>query len=443
MSPRALLVAGMLAWLAIALILWLGAAPLGYDEAQYALAGKDLARGVEPRWFYLSTGMSWVARIGYALGDSELALRLPTFVLGVAFIVVVAQLARSMFGWLTAAWAVCVLAGARQTVKWSAELLSDLPATTCLLAGTLVLLTELAREHGPRWRIVAAAPLLAAAFYLRYASCVPIALLACALLVFYWRAIATLPALATAAVFGALLVPHALAARELTGSLFGILLESKGVPAQASPAAGLVAYVTSNPVTFYGPLMAPVMLAGLAAVTRRDRRVTVLWLVALADLVALGLLTDAQARYVLFPTTILVVLGVDVIRVWIESRRSRYLAWIAATAVLGAFAWTVITLAGHAEHRRTGMRGVLLAAEAIRADRSPTCYVVAHSYTSLEWYTGCQSYSIPNDAHTRGDRIYVVDDPRSVWRPTFAEYPGTKRRVLYVPGVVEVVRLDP
>ena len=346
--PALIFAAGLLVWIANAAILWLSAAPLGHDEAQYALAARDLLAGEEPRWFYVSSGMSALSAIGVVSGDGEVAARLPAFVLGIGFVLAAGGLAWRVYGAATAAGVVAVLAGMRSVMRLSAELLSDLPATAFLLAGTAVIVAEIARASGEeaadrplRWRVVLAAPLLAAALYLRYASCVPIAILGAAVLVVGARPIARRPApiAATAALFLALLVPHARAALDATGSPLGILLASKDVPYRTWLGEGLATYATSNPVTYYGLLAAPILLAGLAAVARaRDRRTVLLWLVAVADIVAIGLVSHAQARYILFGTTLLVVLGVDVLRRWIAARPPR------ARRVLGAAAAVAIAV---------------------------------------------------------------------------------------------------
>ncbi|MBL9013716.1 MAG: glycosyltransferase family 39 protein, partial [Myxococcales bacterium] len=189
--PRLIAAAGLVAWIASAAIVWLGGSPLGHDEAQYVLDARDWLAGAEPRWFYLSSGMRYVTAVGLQLGGGEVALRFPTFVLGIAFVLTAAALAWRIYGPMTAAWVIGVLAGLRCVMQLSAELLSDLPATAFLLAGTLVLADEiLRRDDGPRWRVIGAAPLFAAALYLRYASCVPIAIVGVAVAALGWRRIA-------------------------------------------------------------------------------------------------------------------------------------------------------------------------------------------------------------------------------------------------------------
>jgi hypothetical protein len=443
--PRLILALALAAWIVNALILWLGAAPLGHDESQYAIAAKDWLAGDPPRWFYLSTGMNYVAAFGNLAGGGELAMRLPAFLFGVAFIFAVVRLARMLFDEITAAWAVAVLAGAAQTVKWSSELLSDMPAATCMLAGMIVLVGELGRaDDRPRLRLVLVAPAFAAAFYLRYASCVPIAVIVVAALVLYWRAVLRRPVvvLATAALFGLALVPHALAAIAITDSPLGILLESKSVPGQSGFAHGLVTYVTSNPFTFYGLAMPPVLIAGLVAL-RRDRGTALLWIVAVADIIAMGIITEAQARYVLIGTTLLVILGVHFIRARIASRH--VVVRIAAAAVVATWLITVVFLVRNPGRRHTAMRATLVAAAAIRADARPgRCYLWGQHYTQLEVYTPCFGGAFSAwEALPRHEAIYVVRDHTPGWQPEPTDMPGRRTVILEIPDLVSVARHDP
>ncbi|MEO7092492.1 MAG: hypothetical protein ABI175_04520, partial [Polyangiales bacterium] len=139
--PTLIFAAGLLVWIINAAIVWLAAAPLGHDEAQYVLAANDLLAGEHARWFYASSGMSIVALPGAMLGG-EIAARFPSFVLGIAFVLAAAAVAWRTYGAMTAAWVVAVLAGMRSVMGMSADVLSDLPATAFLLAGTLVMVTE-------------------------------------------------------------------------------------------------------------------------------------------------------------------------------------------------------------------------------------------------------------------------------------------------------------
>ena len=434
--PTLIFAAGLLVWIVNAAIVWLAASPLGHDEAQYVLSAKDLLAGEPARWFYASSGMSIIALPG-AMMSGEIAARFPTFVLGIAFVLAAAGLAWRVYGAMTAAWVVAVLAGLRSMMGMSADLLSDLPATAFLLAGTLVMVTEVIQRAEPlRWRVVIAAPLLAAALYLRYASCVPIAILGAATLAVGWRAIARrpLPILATAGLVLVLLVPHLRTAYAVTGSPLGILLASKDVPGKTWFAQGLVTYITSNPIHYYGLLAAPVLLAGLASIVRfRDRATLVLWTVAVADIAVLGVVSHAQARYIFFGVALLVILGVETIRILIGERR--VLGLVCAIAVVVAWVTVATGQFKRSAHRGDTTAATRAAASAIAADAAGSaCQVVGDAFAQLEHYSGCTSSSWPWDTH---DRIYVVRTPSSA--PV--ETRGTPRVLLDRPDVT-VTRYD-
>src|SRR5262245_33123513 len=97
------LAAGLAAWLAGAAIVWLSEPLLGHDEAQYAIAARELLAGAPARWEYLSIGMNAIAIPGLLAGGGELALRALPVALGLAFVLAAARLARGMFGGATAA----------------------------------------------------------------------------------------------------------------------------------------------------------------------------------------------------------------------------------------------------------------------------------------------------------------------------------------------------
>ena len=94
----AIALAGIGAWLVFALVTWAAGAPLGHDEAQYAISANELLAGEDQRWFYLSPGMNAVAAPGIWLGASERALRVAPLVLSVGFIVATYVVGRRVVG---------------------------------------------------------------------------------------------------------------------------------------------------------------------------------------------------------------------------------------------------------------------------------------------------------------------------------------------------------
>lgn len=444
-----MLAAGLATWLAAAVIVWLAAPPLGHDEARYAIAAQDMLDGAPARWAYSSVGMNAIALPGVLAGGGELALRFLPTVLGLAFVLAAARLARGALGDATAAWTVAVIAGSFSIVRRAAELLSDLPATACLLAGTAIVVTELTREPAPRRRLVLAAPWLAAAFYLRYGSALAIVPIGGAALLVGWRAVLRRPwiALATVALFALLLVPHLLAALAATGSPLGMLRASSELIDSVQTGRSIVTYATSNPFTYYGILTTPVMLAGLAAIRRgRDRRVLLLWLIAVGDIVALGMTPIPQPRYIFFGIVLLVTLGTDEIYRWVIARppaTRRVLGGCAAGAI--AISW-IIVLVGMCQledKRLENMRGTLAAVTAIRDDAGGApCEVIARHSTQLQWYTGCAAVHRADLETLSRRRVYLVREPSVPLQPELAGRPGVPRAILDRPEAI-VTRYDP
>jgi hypothetical protein len=451
-SPRTIAIvrwAGLAAWLAAAAIVWLAAPPLGHDEAQYAVAARDAIAGAPVRWLYLSVGIDAIALPGVLAGGGEIALRLVPAAIGIAFVLAAARLARGAFGEATAAWTVAVIAASFPIARRAAELLSDLPAAACLLAAAAILTAELAREPAPRWRLVLAAPCLAAAFYLRYGSALAIAAIGGAAIVAGWRAVLRRPWIAAAAIalFALLLVPHLLASIAATGSALGVLRTSGDAIETPDAARAIATYATANPLLYYGPVTAPAMLAGLVAIRRgRDRRVRLLWLMAVGDIVAVGMTPIAQTRYIFFGIVLLVILGVDELGRWISARRPparRALGRCAAAAVALAWLGAAIAVYRLPGLRRDSMAGTLAAVAAIRDDaRGAPCEVIARHTTQLQWYTGCVAVYAA-DLETLGSRrVYLVHEPGLPDQPDLAGRPGVPRAILARPEVT-VTRYDP
>jgi 4-amino-4-deoxy-L-arabinose transferase-like glycosyltransferase len=441
LTTRRLLLAAIAAWLVVAVIGLAIGPPLGHDEAAFAVA----ARGDRPpgEWLYRPDGTVAIAWLGVALGGDEWQLRLASALLGTGIVVATFAVGRAAFTARTGAWAAALIAGAHPMALRSAQLLSDLPATAAVLGGMAVLLTELAHDSrdggriegdaagvdrdsenvaGPRWRIVAAAPLFAAGFYLRYGNAPVIALAIAAAGLLWWRAVAARPlrALAMLGVLAALLIPHVVRSIEATGSPLGILRLSAGLPRRAYLGEGLVDYFASNPFEFYGALIAPAMLAGFVGLVRARRRAPwFLAIVALGQLIALGVQSHGQPRYVFVATALLVVLGVAAVARFDRPR----LAAAAAAAV--AAAWLGVVVATVTVNRRAGpsRAPILHAADAVRADAAGRpCAIVAALAPQIVWYARCEVHPDELEPPLPADRTrYAV---------SFTRYPLDLDRIL-------------
>jgi hypothetical protein len=394
---RLLFVVALAVWLACALIALVCSPPLGHDEAQYAVQ----ARGIAVPWLYLSSGTIWIARVGVALGGADWALRILPVLLGAGVVIATWFVGRTAFSERVGAWSAAVIAGAHPFILRNAELLSDLPAAACILTGIAILVREL--EGEVRWRIVIVAPAFAGAFYIRYGSVPVIAIIGATALGLWWRPILKRPApiVATVILFAALLVPHGIDSLQSTGSVLGVLQIGADAPGHYH---GLVTYLTSNPFMFYGFLVAPLMLVGLAGVVRppaRWRPTVFLGVIAVGQILFLGYQAGAQSRYVYVASVLLVVLGIDALvrvtgartsRAWTIARRAALpivvLSWIGA-------AIGVVAMSRHLTRARAPLE---VAGDVIRDDAAGRpCVFTAIQTPHIMWKTKCDSLS-PSDS---------------------------------------------
>lgn len=320
----------------------------------------------------------------------EQVLHVIPAVLGLAFIASAWFVAVRLADRDAAAWTIAVVVGTTPLVRFDIELMSDLPSAACMLAIVGVLAREL-RDRAT-WRLCLCAPLAIAAVYIRYGSVVPVALIAATALAFGWRALARNPwppLVAVAAVVLAVLPLHA------------ALAFSAKVP----PATHGLADYLRHPIWYFGALAPPLMLLAL---TTRDRWRRFAVVIGAADIVALGIETAAQARYVVLGLVLLVAVGVAEARDRLGRTRHRRTFGIVCGIVVGT-SWLVALYAAFAirERRITGMAPTIAAAMAIRADaHGARCEVIGRHFTQLEWYSGCRAVSTVSP----GVRTYVVRD---------------------------------
>jgi hypothetical protein len=433
---RVVFAAGLGAWLTSALIMLIAQGPLGHDESQYVVAAADVLAGRPTRLVYLSQGTSLLAVPGVAAGGSELAIRILPVMFGVAFVCAAWFLARTLTRSETAAWLVAVMAASIGMVKRSAELLSDMPAASGLLAGTAVLIAELSRESGPRRRILLAAPAFAAALYLRYGSALAIAIIGVLCALAYWRTVVRSPlrVLATAALFVLLLVPHFAIAYGKTGSPLGILLHSTDMITTVSE-PGLVTYLTTNPLRFYGIVTTPLLLVGIASIIRvRDRRLVLAWVIAVAIAIAFGLTALAQSRYIYYSQVLLLVLGIEQVLQLAHGRK------LLAIAVVVSWALALVSIVRETQ-KRGPVHFVVDAAAAIHKDAGGAPCRVLSTMPQVDWYCRCERAPDIYPAHLGDGRNYVIVTP-AVYPLDPKALPGKVTTLLEERGMT-LLRVDP
>ena len=427
MSPGDRWIGAAIVAFAVALAILVGVGhALNFDEAVYAVGGRAWWSGApDTGWdLYRSIGMRTVALPGVALGGGEVAMRVVPAVLALATFVGIAAAGRRWIGGRATALALAVLVAVPYWLRHSAELLSDVPSLGLCLAVLAIVTGELGRDDGPRWRLVLAAPLAAAAFYLRYGSVQVLGAIAVVAAIAYARAIARRPGpvVATAALAAVLVVPHLMMAADATGSPLGIVRASAAATTQDYVGDGLVFYAVhwfwdlfSGPASV---VTAIGILAGARDLVRRDpaaRARVVLWGVALVHLVWVGLTAHGERRYV-FPALVLLTLvgSHAIVTAWDARARDRRAGWIVAVALAGACVYSTVRAVG-VVRRSDGYFTVLEEVAArIRADAGGApCAVLASAVPQLTWYTGCAVAVVGDDpdaalARLPGARRYVV-----------------------------------
>jgi hypothetical protein len=421
--------------LAVAILVGVGQA-LNFDEAVYAVGGRAWWTGApDTGWdVYRSIGMRLVAVPGVALGGGdgggEIALRVVPALLALATFAVIAHAGRRWVGGAATALALATLIAVPYWLRHSAELLSDVPSLG-LCVGVLAIVTcELGRADGPRWRLVAAAPLAAAAFYVRYGSAQVLGAIAVVAVVVYARAIVRRPGpvIAAAGLAVALVVPHVVMAIDATGSPLGIVRASAAATTQAYVGDGLVFYLQHWFYDLYSGPAAVVTAIGVVAGARRavrrelradpiGRTLVVLWAVALVHLVWVGLSAHGERRYV-FPALVLFALvGSQAIVAWWGARDGKRPPWLrhVAIAVLaGAAVYSTVRAVGVVRRSGAYFTVITEVAARIREDAGGApCAVLASPVPQLTWYSGCSVAVVGEEpaaalARLPGGRRYVV-----------------------------------
>jgi len=210
------------------------------------------------------------------------------------------------------------------------------------------------------------------------------------------------------------LLPHLVWSQTVTGSPFGVIeAASDQVAGRMPTGSGLAWYAVAFPQRLAGDLGAVVILAGLAyaasvvarrrrdrwgaAAGRDERWAVVLAVAAAVQVLALGLTTHGEARFVLFAVFALTVVGVHGLVVLPGRYGAAVLglvAVLAAVAVPGttAFERDVLATVGLS-------RAATVEVGAAISDRHP-CVVVTRYRPQLGWYSGCDDISFATAARS-------------------------------------------
>ena len=379
------------------------AAPFENDEAVYATQARAWAAsgpttGILPHRAPLLPAIGTVL---YRLGArAEWAYRLIGLVSGLAVLVLVWLLARDIAGPATGAIAAAVFASSPPFLLRSAQFMTDVPATAFLLATTLILWRN--RER-PTWTLLLAALFAAGAFYARYASILPIGMLAVGAVVMWHRALRSRPVVVgmTILAFVVLLVPHIVHAIDVTGRPWGLITFTASYASQAHFGQGLRDYIFWLPFALAGPLAGIVMIGGIVTAIRHRSPVALfLVVIAIADILVIGATDHAEARFVFFPVALLCIAGATAAA---RVRPVSIPAIAATVALVGAGAFVVARTDG----LRTAREAPRAVGRVVASLAGRPCTVLAVDVGPTTWYTGCSTYYFNDPATARADVMVI------------------------------------
>lgn len=451
------------------------AIPLGWDESVYASRSRSLVTDVpSSTWaIYRAPGLPIVGLLGGAFGFTDASLRAVGLVLSLGALTMAWAFARILWGPLAAIVALLTIVGSPVVIAEIALFHTDLPAAGLLLALMLLVWHEFERRPEPSRLLIAAAPLAASAFYIRYGSILPIGGIGIAAVLLWHRSMLRNQRVVGLAVALAALLfaPHILESINRTGSPLGIITSAGEQVDTAEPIATAARYLGWLPAQLAHRLGFAVVLAGAAhgaivaidAVRRRElgpvaRRY--LWLFVPAGVTTIGLVLQShpEQRYVLFPVLLAIIAGARAVSAAVAWLRARPGLADRQPALDGAIVAGILLasiIAGSVLVRRVVVleregddsRWLPAVGQAIDAGADGPCAAVTSLPPIIEWYSRCAAAQFSTagaEAIATGafdDPTYVVFsdiDERRASRKTLERY-----RELVEPEAVHVSGAPP
>lgn len=385
---------------------------LGHDEAAYASRARSwVEHTATTSWFpHRSPGLPVLGVGVLALGGGAVGLRLIGLAFAVGLAIGVWVLARRLGGPAAAPVAAAAVAFAPPFLDHAGLFLTDLPATALIVWLMLVVCQQAERDDGPGPGLLWAAPLAAAAVWLRMGAVLPLGLVALGGCLLWPRQVvgAGRWVVATAGLTVGLLWLHFAGAVEAFGTPWGRILYTAELTRTDDPGSALTAYVGDFPNALAGTPAAVLMAVGLlgAVVLLMGRRVAprpvlLVLLVAIGHFVAMGISSEPDVRFILLPIALLCVLGGVVV-----GRLAGLLPGAATPAaaltvaglflVVGAGPTTAELVAERAanDERYDAMRAA--ADRIVEGSDEASCAVLTSYVPQVEWLTGCAAAAFGN-----------------------------------------------
>ncbi|CAN5863105.1 hypothetical protein BH23ACT5_BH23ACT5_02050 [soil metagenome] len=441
--PRQAIAAGFILIAVVLVQTVIGGGAFGHDESAYLVKAGAWVHGLPTTGWGLHRGIgqSVLAAAILPFTRAEEAYRLVAVVLALGTAGAVAWLGRTVHSNRVGIAAAAAFVAAPTFLRRGAEFLTDLPSTGILLVATILLWRWLRARRPRRSTLMWAAALAALAVYVRYQSVLTLGLLVVATVLGFWPRLREEKAavVAAAGVAVALLVPHFVFALSATGSPWGIILETGAAGGRAYVGQGLVDYVADFPDLLAGTLGAVAIVAGVGwigvrvvhAITQRDfadpaRLAIFLGFPALGQIVALGLISHGDPRFVFYPVALLITAGA----IAADEVRRRIPASLYRAGV-GGFVVACIAFVGingdrvdrNAEARGGTLQVMVEAARTVRvASLGAECGVLTGSLPQVTWYSGCPSAGFrraePLLAPEVGPNPYIILFDNGVRQPS-------------------------
>jgi 4-amino-4-deoxy-L-arabinose transferase-like glycosyltransferase len=411
-------IVGILVVVAIGAVWLIGQAiPLGWDESVYGSKSRSLLTdNPSSTWaIYRAPGLPVVGLLGGVFGFTDGNLRGVALLLSLGALLMAWAFARALWGPLGAIVALLTIAGSPVVIAEIALFHTDLPSAGLLLALMLLVWHEFERRPEPSRLLIAAAPLAALAFYLRYGSILPIGGIGIAAVALWHRSMLRNKGLVglTVALAALLFAPHVLEAISRMGSPLGIIASAGEQVDTSEPIATAARYLGWLPSQLAHRLGFVVMLAGVVhavivaidTIRRRElgpvaRRY--LWLFVPAGVTTVGLMLQShpEQRHVLFPVLLAIIAGAGAVSTavaWLRARpglasRQGVLDGAVVVGILlvaviagsvGARRLVVLEREGNESHWQPAV------GRAIDGDADGPCFVATSVPPIIEWYSRC------------------------------------------------------
>ena len=431
------LVLALLACLAIAVISI--DRVFGYDEALYASKTRSFVTPIPAAsWsIFRPIGLPILGLASVPIQLDDVGLRTLAAGFGILASALAWVFARLIWGPLAAAIALLAVVSSPIVLNQIVLFHNEMPSLAAVLALMALLWWQLEVRDRSSWPLLAAAPLAAAAFYLRYgALAILIGIGVACLVLWVRRALRDLPLVAGTLLLTALLfAPHVAGAVALTGSPLGIVNSAVRQTDTTSAETSLLEYARSLPGMLAGlggiglAIVALVAVVVAALESARARRVSptarrLVWLLVPAAVATVGtvLVSHPEPRYLLVPLVLVEISGAGALALgaaWakgrLQPRNARAAAFVAPVLLVGLVAFTAVmwarSLRGATIPSR--MQWIADSGRAIAARADPGCAVISTIGPMLSWYSKCEAmdFADPDAAHERaksGQSVYVV-----------------------------------